>query len=240
MLGTHQIRQKLQVTCSNCSLSALCIPRGLVQEDINRLSQFVRRKRILHRGDSLYREGDSFHGLLAIKAGTAKLISHDKQGNEHLLGVLLPGELLGFDALSTDTHNCSAVALETLSYCELPAGQLDMLCQKVPNLLRELFRHVGQRLDNEKSQLILHRRPAEERVAAFLVDLSERYRSRGFPASDFRLSLTRQEIGDFLGLALETVSRLLKQFQKEGLIRVQHKNIHIADLDRLKAVYNYN
>ncbi|MEN8259170.1 MAG: helix-turn-helix domain-containing protein [Pseudomonadota bacterium] len=229
---------KLQVNCNNCSLDSICIPRGLAQQEVAHLSKVVRRQKTLQRGDFIYRRGDPFTGVLAIKTGTAKIIVSDSQGNEHVLGVLLPGELLGFDALSTDRHNCSAVALETLSFCQLPAEKLENLCQSVPSLMRELFRHAGEKLNDETRQLILNKRPAEERLASFLISLSDRSKSRGFSPLEFTLSLTRQEIGNHLGLALETVSRLLKKFQNFGLIQVNHKKIRITDAERLRRIYN--
>jgi CRP/FNR family transcriptional regulator len=236
MTMNSEIRTKLQVTCSNCSLSELCIPRGLKQEDIDRIGEIVSRKKTLQKGEYLYRKGDRFRGILAIKAGTAKMVTMDQAGNEYMTAYLLPGELLGFDALADDKHTCSAVALETLSYCELPAEQLDSLCRDVPNLLRELFRHAGNTLAAETTQFVLGKRPAEERVAGFLINLSDRLATRGFSAVEFRLSLTRQEIGNFLGLALETVSRILKNFEDDGLIEVDYKNIRIKNLDRLRKL----
>jgi CRP/FNR family transcriptional regulator len=232
----HDVKNKLQVTCQNCSLTSLCIPRGLAPEDIERISRIVGRKKTLQKGEHLYHKGDRFRGIIAIKAGTAKTVTYDGRGNEYITGLMLPGELLGFDALASDRHNCSAIALETLSYCELPSDQLDELCQSVPNLLRELFRHASARLDEETDQAVTNKQPAEERVAAFLLDLSNRLQNRGFSPTAFRLSLTRQEIGNFLGLALETVSRTLRQFQDRGLIDVQHKQVRIIDMARLRQV----
>jgi CRP/FNR family transcriptional regulator len=236
MTETLEVRTKLQVTCRNCSLSELCIPRGLAQCDIDRISQIVGRKKTLQKGDYLYRKGDRFRGIMAIKAGTAKIVTMDQSGNEYMTAYLLPGELLGFDALADDRHTCSAMALETLSYCELPAEQLDALCRDVPNLLRQLFRHAGNTLAAETSQIVLAKRPAEERVAGFLINLSDRLARRGFSPLDFRLSLTRQEIGNFLGLALETVSRILKSFEDGGLIEVNYKQIRIQNLDGLRRL----
>jgi CRP/FNR family transcriptional regulator len=230
------LNTKLRVTCQNCSLTALCIPRGLDREEIDQISHIVSRKKTLQRGEHLFHKGDRFRGIVAIKGGTAKTVTYDSHGNEYVTGFWLPGELLGFDALASDRHSCSAVALETLSYCELPADQLDGLCQKVPNLLRELFRHASARLEGETAQAVVNKQPADERVAAFLLSLSDRLKSRGFSPLDFRLSFSRQEIGNYLGLALETVSRTLRAFQDEGLIAVQHKQVRIIDLDGLRRV----
>lgn len=234
MTEPEQVKAQLKVTCRNCSLSDLCLPRGLKREDIERIGNLVSRKRTLQKGDYLYRKGDPFRGIIAIKAGTAKVTALDQGGNESVTAYLLPGELLGFDALADDYHSCSAVALETVSYCEIPADQLDGLCRDVPNLMRELFRHAGHTLAAETDQILLSKRPAEERVAGFLINISNRLRQRGFSATEFRLSLTRQEIGNFLGLALETVSRTLKGLEDSGIIRVKHKYIQITNLKRLQ------
>jgi CRP/FNR family transcriptional regulator len=236
---SHDIQNKLQVTCQNCSLTSLCIPRGLAREDIEHIGRIVSRKKTLQRGEHLYRKGDLFRGIIAIKAGTAKTVTYDGHGNEYITSLLLPGELLGFDALASERHKCSAIALETLSYCELPSDQLDEVCQKVPNLLRELFRHAGARLDEETEQAIVNKQPAEERVAAFLLNLSDRLKNRGFSPVNLKLSLTRQEIGNYLGLALETVSRTLRAFQDAGLIVVHHKQVRINDLEGLRSICSH-
>jgi CRP/FNR family transcriptional regulator len=208
----------------------------LSQEDIEQISHIVSRRKTLQRGEFLYRKGDKFQGIIAIKAGTAKTITVDTDGNEYITGLLLPGELLGFDGLASDIHRCSAIALETLNYCKLPSEQLDELCRRVPNLLKELFRHASARLDDETEQTVLNKRPAEERIAAFLLHLSDRQKKRGFSAVNLKLSLTRQEIGNYLGLALETVSRHLRSLQDAGLIVVDHRQIHIVDFERLRAL----
>lgn len=230
------IYDRLKVDCNNCSLSSLCIPRGLKKEDISKLSDVVSTQKTLGRRDYLYHEGDPFRGLLSLKSGTCKIVSTSNEGKEHILGMLLPGELFGFDALSTDVHTCSAIALETISYCELPANQLEDICLKVPGLMRELFRHTGEQIVDDSNMIVLNRSPADQRLATFLASLSDRYSRRGFSAVDFNLSMTRQEIGNHLGLALETVSRLLKQFEQKHLIVVQNKNIHIHDIEALKSL----
>ena len=230
--------KKIQVSCANCSLEDICIPRGLSHSEVDRVSQVIKRKKTLQRGEFLYRDGDLFRGLLAIKSGTAKLIADDHQGNEHILNILLPGELLGFDGLYSDQHNCSAVALETLSFCELPAKNLEKLCLQVPSLMRELFRHTGSKINNDRNMIIINTRPAEERLAAFLISLSDRFSKRGFSSSEFTLTLTRQEIGNHLGLAIETISRLLKQFKNSGLITVNKKQIKIKNIGSLRNIYS--
>ncbi|MGY6275529.1 helix-turn-helix domain-containing protein [Methylomonas sp. MgM2] len=225
-----------QVSCNNCSLDNICLPRGLSQAEIDNISKVVKAKKTIQRGDFIYREGDSFKGILAIKSGSAKLVANDSHGNEHILNILLPGELLGFDGLSDEKHSCAAIALETMTFCLLPADSMDQLFQNLPSLTRELFRHTGEKMLEDKNQLVLSKRPAEERLAYFLISLSQRLKRRGFSSSEFKLSLTRQEIGNHLGLALETVSRLLKKFQQDGLITVRNRFITIKDINLLKTL----
>ena len=229
-----------QVSCNNCGLDNICLPRGLSHEEIESISQIVKAKKTLQRGEFIYHEGDNFRGILAIKSGSAKLVGADQHGNEHILNILLPGELLGFDGLSTDKHSCAAIALETTSFCLLPADSMDDLFHNIPTLTRELFRHSGEKMLEDKNQLILSKRPAEERLAYFLLSLSERLKRRGFSASEFKLSLSRQEIGNHLGLALETVSRLLKKFQEDEMIIVQNRFISITDISALKKLLQVN
>ncbi|MFM8341708.1 MAG: helix-turn-helix domain-containing protein [Methylomonas sp.] len=229
-----------QVSCNNCGLDNICLPRGLSHQEIDSISQIVKAKKTLQRGEFIYHEGDNFRGILAIKSGSAKLVGADQHGNEHILNILLPGELLGFDGLSNDKHSCAAIALETTSFCLLPADSMDDLFQNIPSLTRELFRHSGEKMLEDKNQLILSKRPAEERLAYFLISLSERLKRRGFSASEFKLSLSRQEIGNHLGLALETVSRLLKKFQEDEMIMVQNRFITITDLSALKNLLQVN
>ena len=237
-IRSQQASSRLQVDCSNCSLESICLPRGLSRREVEQLTQAVRRGNTLQKGDPLYRKGDPFQGFLAIKSGTAKIVTTDAESKEHIVDILLPGELLGFDALATDIHNCSAVALETVSFCELPANAFERLCLKVPTLFRELFRHAGKKFDDDVRLIILNKRPAEERLAAFLISLSERLQRRGFSPLSFRLSLNRQEIGSYLDLALATVSRLLRQFQDDGLLIVNHKSIQILDIEGLRKIYS--
>jgi CRP/FNR family transcriptional regulator len=228
-----------QVTCNNCNLDEICFPRGLSKSDVNDISHVIKSKKTLHRGDSLFQQGDRFRGLLAIKSGTAKLVANDYHGNEHILNVLLPGELLGFDGIYNEKYKCSAIALETLCFCELPAQGMEKLFQNIPTLSRELFRHASKKIMEDKEIMVLNKRSAEERLASFLISLSDRLKQRGFSSSEFTLSLTRQEIGNHLGLALETVSRLLKKFQREGLIDVKSKEIKINSIPKLRAIFTY-
>lgn len=230
------LQKRLEVTCHNCGFSTVCFPRGLTQEEIAQLENVVQRRKVLHKGEFLFRSGDPFRGLVAIKSGMAKLVYHDDQGEEHILQVLLPGELIGFDAVSEERHRCSAQALDTVSYCELPASQISRICFRIPNLLNEMLRHASDAISNQRDQTVFIKKPAEQRLAAFLLDLSQRYAFRGFSGEEFSIGLTRQELGNYLDLALATVSRTLKQFEKQGWLEVRGKRIRILDREALERL----
>lgn len=234
--ASTSIARRNKVACSDCNLLQICIPSGMQPDDVNQLSNVVRRNRRLDKGEEIYLAGERFTGVFALKSGTAKLVRADASGQESIIAVLLPGELQGFDGLATGRYLCSLVALETISYCELAVHDLEALSQKVPAVQQVLLQRTGEQFDQCIERIALSQSPAEQRLAAFLLDLSRRYRLRGFSAEQFHLSLTRQEIGNHLGLALETVSRLLGKFEAAEHIRVQGKLIHILDSSGLRGV----
>lgn len=226
------------VSCNNCNLDKICLPRGLSHQQVEKLAVVVKNNAILQRGEYVYRQGDSFKGIIAIKSGSAKLVSHDKRGNEHILSVLLPGELIGLDGMNQDLHSCSAIALEVMSYCHIPPSRFDELFQKIPGISHELIKHCSDSITDSQNQLINSKCTAEEKLALFLVNLSDRLKKRGFSANRFNIPLTRQEMGNHLGLTLETVSRMLKQLQTEGLINVQRKYVEIIDMEKLRHIFS--
>lgn len=224
------------VSCSDCKLSQICLPSGIPEEERGSLSQRVRRNRPVQKGEILYRVGGRFSGIFALKAGTAKLCHVDSKGRESIISVLLPGELTGFDGLHSGRHRCSLIALETSSYCELPPEDLKQLAHHSPALRETLLQRTGEQLDRSIERIARSQRPAEARLAGFLLDLAERFRLRGFSDSDFRLSLTRQELGEHLGLALETISRLLRRFEDAQLIQVQGKWVELLNPKELMKI----
>lgn len=226
---------RMLVACSNCNLTRFCMPSGMKPSEVAALSDAVRRNRTLHKGDVVYHAGDPFNGIFALKSGTAKLVHVDPSGNESIVSLMLPGELLGFDGLASGRYTCSLVALETSSYCELPAHQLPRLSQYIPSIHSILLHRAGRKFEESIRRMALIQRPAEQRLAAFMLDLSGRLQARGFSPLEFRVSLTRQEIGNLLGLALETVSRLLGHFEALGLIVVQGKLIRILNVEALRG-----
>lgn len=227
----------IKAACKNCSLASLCLPIGLASEDVEKLDRIVKRNRPLHRGDHLFRSGDRFSSLFVVKTGSIKTYAASPDGGEQVLGFHLPGEIIGLDAIQTEEHRCSAKVLETSAVCELPFGQLAELSASVLMLQQQMYRVLSREIGHEREMLVLlGKKSAEERLATFLLSLSGRFERRGFSPKDFYLSMSRHEIGSYLGLAVETVSRLFTRFQEEHLLTVERKHIQLQDLDRLRLL----
>lgn len=227
----------IKVACRNCSLTSLCLPMGLTPEDVDHLDSIVRRNRPLHRGDHLFRQGDKFQCIYVVKTGTVKSFDPGEDGSEQVLGFHLPGEMIGLDAIETGYHHCSAKILETTAVCEIPFTRLEELSSTIPSLQHQMYRLLSREIGHDEDMLtLLGKRNAEERLASFLLSLSGRFQRRGFSPSDFYLSMSRHEIGNYLGLAVETVSRLFTRFQDEGLLKVERKHIQLLDIERMKQI----
>ncbi|MBN2886993.1 MAG: fumarate/nitrate reduction transcriptional regulator Fnr [Chromatiaceae bacterium] len=227
----------IRVACRNCTLSSLCLPMGLAPEDVERLDEIVKRTRPLHRGDFLFREGDRFRSIYVVKTGSVKTFAPSAEGGEQVLGFHLPGEIIGLDAIDKDAHNCSAKVLETSAICEIPFARLEELTSSIPSLQHQMYRLLSKEIGQDTDMvLLLGKKNAEERLAAFLLGLSQRLQKRGLSPTDFYLSMSRHEIGNYLGLAVETVSRLFTRFQDDGLMRVDRKHIELLNLPALETL----
>jgi CRP/FNR family transcriptional regulator len=229
--------ETIRVACKNCSLSTLCLPMGLTPEDVDRLDGIVKRSRPLHRGDYLFREGERFRSLFVVKTGSVKTYAPSPEGGEQVLGFHLPGEIIGLDAIENETHACSARVLETSAICEIPFARFEELSTTIPSLQHQMYRLLSREIGHDTDMLLLlGKKSAEERLATFLLSMSRRLRKRGLSATDFYLSMSRHEIGNYLGLAVETVSRLFTRFQEEGLLKVDRKHIQLTDMGALESI----
>ena len=226
---------KIKTSCASCSLSELCLPRGMGLGALEKLESIVKRAAPLQKGDVLFRAGDEFKGVYAVRSGLIKVFVTADDGEEQIVGFFLPGEMLGLDAVDTQVHACSAVALETSSYCAVPFSELSEICKEIPELQNQLFRIMGRELSEENKMLLtLGKKNSEEKVATFLLTISERYHHLGYSASEFKLTMSRQEIGNYLGITFETVSRVIGRLQRNGIIKVNRKSIRIIDMVALK------
>ena len=227
----------LKTHCSNCSLRELCLPIGLDHDALRQLDDLVTNRVRLKKGEVLYRAGDSFTALYAIRTGSCKTTVLAEDGREQVAGYHMLGDVIGMDGIGTERHGCQAVALEDSEYCVLPFGELGDLARSVAPLQRNLYQFLSREIARDHSvMLLLGSMRAEERLAAFLLNLSQRYRERGYSSTEFVLRMTREEIGSYLGLKLETVSRLFSRFHQEGLIQVQGRSIKLLDIAALKQL----
>ncbi len=223
-----------KVACKSCTVAGICLSTGLHGADLAKLERIVKRTHPLHRGDQLFTRDQPFKSLYVVKSGSIKTFIHNPDGGVQILGFHLPGEFIGLDAIQDNLYACDAEVLETTAVCELPFDKLSELSHLIPDLQTRLLRLLSREIAEESKMLaLLNRKNAEERIAAFLTSLSCRLHRRGFSSTDFYLSMSRTEIGNYLGLAVETVSRLLSRFQDEGLIKVNRRHINLLDLDQL-------
>ena len=230
----------LKDACSQCNARELCLPLGLTNEELQRLDDVIGNRRKLKRGEHLYRNGDPFNAIFAIKLGFFKTDVVTEDGRDHVTGFQMHGEILGMDGISSDSYTCNAIALEDSEVCVIPFADLEHLSSTVPTLQRHFHRVMSREIVRDHGiMMLLGTLRAEERLVAFLLNLSQRYAARGYSPTEFHLRATRDEIGSYLGLKLETVSRALSQLQDNGLIVVQQKFIRIRALDGLKKMLQH-
>ncbi|MDO8893847.1 MAG: fumarate/nitrate reduction transcriptional regulator Fnr [Nitrosomonas sp.] len=234
-LRNHLDSSHIRSSCASCSLRELCLPVGLNEDEIQVLGDVVSHKRKIQRGGYLHHTGAKFQSLFAIRSGFLKTCVLEQDGRQQVTGFHMTGELLGLDAISTDTHTCDAVALEDSEVCEIPFAKLEEISRIIPSLMRHFHKMMSREIVRDHGvMLLLGSMKAEERLATFLLNLSRRFLVRGYSESDFNLRMTREEIGSYLGLKLETVSRAFSKLQDENIITVDNKHIRINDISRLR------
>jgi CRP/FNR family transcriptional regulator len=227
----------IKTACSNCNLRELCLPFGLDPDELDRLDSLISSRRRVKKGDNLYHVGEQFNAIYAIRSGFFKTDVLMEDGRDQVTGFQMAGELLGLDGISTERHTCNAVALEDSEICAIPFAQMETLSREIHSLQHHFHKVMSREIVRDHGvMMLLGTMRAEERLAAFLLNLSQRFTARGYSHSDFNLRMTRDEIGSYLGLKLETVSRAFSRFQEEGYIAVQQKHIRILNVTGLKAI----
>ncbi len=228
---------KIKATCSNCSLHELCLPRGLKAEDLEKLELVVKGSRPIEKGKHIFRAEDPFESFYAVRSGSVKVYIINESGEEQIIGFYFPGEIIGFDGIEHHMHSCSAVTLETTTYCSLPYEKINDICMLIPDLQNQMFRLLSREISNDNQLLLtINRRSAEERIATFLLSLSSRFQKLGYSAKEYNLPMSRQEIGNYLGLTIETVSRIFTKFQRNGLVKINRKAISLENLPAIHAI----
>jgi CRP/FNR family transcriptional regulator len=230
----------VKAACSQCNLLEICLPVGMSGNEIDRLEDLVGTRRKIKRQHPLYRAGDSFDAIYAIRTGSFKTDVLLEDGREQVTGFQMTGEMLGLDGISTEFHSCNAIALEDSEVCVIPYDRLEELARAVESLQRQFHKVMSREIVRDHGVMtLLGSMRAEERLAAFLLNMSQRFTARGFSAAEFHLRMTREEIGSYLGLKLETVSRAFSKFQEDGFISVQQKHIRILAIDGLKKLMQH-
>src|SRR3989344_544872 len=227
----------LKHACSSCSVRELCLPMGLDHDDLARLDTIINRRQYVPAGQHLYRARDRFQSLYAIRTGFFKTYDLSNEGGEQVSGFHMNGELMGLDAISSDAHACNAVALENSEVCVIPFNLLEGLLHEVPTLQKHFHKLMSREIATDhRLMMVLGTMTAEERLASFLVNLSERQTARSYSPAILRLGMSREEIGNYLGLTLETVSRMFSGFQENGLVQVERRNLAITNLAALRQL----
>ena len=223
-----------EARCQTCSLSSLCLPLALELDDMGQFDAIIRRRAPLKKGEPLFRQGDRFTSVFAVRSGSLKQLTTEGSGTDQLTNFYLPSELVGLDGIDEQHYPGSVVALETTTVCEIPFDRLDLLSEELPELRGQLYRSMSKELrDDRRMMRLLSRKTADQRLATFLITLSERFRRRGYSPYSFRLSMARADIGNYLGLAVETVSRILSRFQSQGVVAVSGREVNILDMPLL-------
>lgn len=225
------------IHCHDCSMGTLCIPFTLNTCELDQLDDIIERKKPIQKGEAIFKSGEPLKSLYAIRSGTIKSYTITEQGDEQITGFHLAGDVIGFDGIHAQQHQSFAQALETAMVCEIPFDVLDELSGSMPKLRQQIMRLMSNEIMIDQEMiLLLSKKNAEERLAAFISNLANRFANRGFSPNEFRLTMTRGDIGNYLGLTVETISRLLGRFQKAGLIEVKGKYITILEHQALNQL----
>lgn len=228
---------QLRNACSACSLRELCLPAGLDLAEINVVDKLIKQHRAVAHGEYLFRNKAPLHSLYAIRTGFMKTSVFHVDGGEQVVGFHMAGDLMGLDAISGGRHVCDAAALDDSEVCEIPLDVLEQLSREIPSLRQHFHRILSREIARDHGMmLLLGRMRADERLAMFLLNLSQRLAARGYSSTEFVLRMTRTDIGSYLGMKLETVSRAFSRMQVRDLIEVHNRHVRITDMDGLRSI----
>jgi CRP/FNR family transcriptional regulator, anaerobic regulatory protein len=231
--------QTIKVACSSCNMRELCMPVGLSNEELSRIDDIVATRRKIKRGESLFQSGEKFTNLFAIRTGFFKTCIASEDGRLQVTGFQMAGEIVGLDGIVNDTHTCDAVALEDAEICVMPFDRIEEISREVNSLQRHVHKIMSREIVREHGVILfLGSMRAEERLAAFLLNLVQRLHARGFSQSELILRMSREEIGSYLGMKIETVSRTFSKFVEEKIIEVKQRHVRILNTDALKDIVN--
>ncbi|MEY3872019.1 MAG: hypothetical protein RLZZ296_1014 [Pseudomonadota bacterium] len=232
-------KESIKVACSNCNLRELCMPMGLSAQELIRVDELVATRRTVKRGTSLFHNGEKFTSLYAIRTGFFKTSVITEDGRDQVTGFQMAGEIIGLDGIVNDLHTCDAIALEDAEVCVMPFDRIEEISREVNALQHHVHKIMSREIVREHGvMLLLGSMRAEERLAAFLLNLVQRLQARGFSKTELILRMTREEIGSYLGMKLETVSRTFSKFSDDGIVEVKQRQINIRDAEALQRIVN--
>lgn len=227
----------LKASCHQCSLSNLCLPLAVDDSDLDRLEDIIEQGRIFNRGEHIFEQSTPFRSCFAVRSGAVKTSIITENGEEQVTGFYMPGELVGLDSMSNETYACNAKALERTSVCEFPVERLEELTSRLPGLQHHFFQLMSQEIQgSHQLSILLSKNTAEERIASLLLSLSSRFQRRRMSGIRFSLPMARNDIANFLGLAVETVSRVFTRFQNQGVISAKGREVELLDLEALQLI----
>lgn len=225
------------VTCKDCGIYGLCREVNGPDVDLRLLETIVRNRKIFKRGELLYRIGEPLRAVYAIRCGSIKSYVLTNDGRVQITGFHITGEVIGLGAMAANQYMSEARALETTMVCEVPIDVLEAYSEEVPSVRQQMLKIMSQEiLDNQELMLLLGKKNADERLATFLLSLSRRFQRRSYSPSQFNLSMSRSDIGNYLGMAEETVCRVFTRFQDDGLLTTERRQVQLLDQDRLKSI----
>lgn len=229
--------KRTSARCSSCALRDVCLPADLTPAELQKIDAVVCTTRPVRQGEALFRTHDVFQSLYIVRTGSFKTVVMHRDGREHITGFQIPGDPLGLDGVSSGSHNCEAVALEDSTVCIMPFGLLERICRESPRMQRHLYHQLSAEIVRESGlMMLLGTMTAEQRLASFLLDLAAHFKARGYSGTEFNLKMSRAEIGCFLGLTIETVSRMFSRFRRDGLVKPNGKQIRIVNAEGLARV----
>ncbi len=225
-----------QVACSQCGLVELCLPKGLTAEELAVFEQAINQKKPLRKSEYLYRAGDEMTSLYTVKTGAFKANIDSVDGQENIVGFFMPGELMGLDGIASGQYQCDMIALSYAHVCQLSYRDFEQVIEKFPVLRQEILSISSINMTTAQKMLIfISKRPVEERLAMFLISISQRFKARGLSESRFQLPMSRQDIANYLGMAPETISRQFKKLQDQGLVSIQNRDLSINNTAALRG-----
>ena len=240
IISSTAIPSPLNHGCNECSLSKLCLPIAVSHDEIDRLEDIIKQGRVVNRGEHIFNQSAPFSSCFAVRSGAIKTYVLSEEGEEQVTGFYLPGEIIGLDSINTDSYSCSAKALERTSVCEIPLDKLENLATQIPTLQHHFFHLMSREIqDSRQLSMLLSKNTAEERIASLLLSLSSRFKRRKLSPTTFRLPMPRNDIGNYLGLAVETVSRVFTRFQKNGYISTQGREITLLNIEALQQILRH-